>query len=78
HRKFIAKHSLPFPLLSDESKETIQRYGFWVEKSMYGRKYMGVERSTVIIGPDGHVLQIFRKVNPTEHPSEVHAYLASI
>ena len=50
HAKFIKKHSLPFPLISDEAKEMVQAYGVWVEKSMYGKKFMGTERSTVIIG----------------------------
>lgn len=78
HQKFIAKYNLPFSLLSDESKETLQRYGVWVEKSMYGRKYMGVERTTFIIGPDGRILHLFRKVKPAEHPAEVEAFLAGI
>ncbi len=77
HRKFIAKHNLPFPLLSDESQDMLQSYGVWVEKSMYGRKYMGVERSTVIIDPDGRVGHIFRKVKPADHPAEVEAFLSS-
>jgi peroxiredoxin Q/BCP len=49
HAKFITKHSLPFPLLSDESREVVEAYGVWVEKSMYGKKYMGTERSTFVI-----------------------------
>lgn len=67
HLKFIRKHSLPFPLISDESKELVTAYGMWVEKSMYGKKYMGTERSTVIIGPDGKVKSILRQVKPAEH-----------
>jgi thioredoxin-dependent peroxiredoxin len=67
HAKFIKKHTLPFPLLSDESKEIVEAYGMWVEKSMYGKKYMGTERSTVIIGPDGKVKSILRQVKPAEH-----------
>jgi len=67
HRKFIDKHSLPFPLISDESKEIVQAYGVWVEKSMYGKKFMGVERSTFVIGPNGRIKSIFRKVKPEEH-----------
>ncbi len=67
HAKFIKKHSLPFPLISDEAKEIVQAYGLWVEKSMYGKKYMGTERSTVIIGPDGKVKAVLRKVRPEEH-----------
>lgn len=67
HAKFIRKHSLPFPLISDEAQEIVQAYGVWVEKSMYGKKYMGTERSTVIIGPDGKVKTVLRKVQPAEH-----------
>ncbi|XHR28597.1 MAG: thioredoxin-dependent thiol peroxidase [Chthoniobacteraceae bacterium] len=67
HEKFIAKYELPFPLVSDESKEICQAYGVWVEKINYGKKYMGVERSTFIIGADGTLKAIFRKVKPEEH-----------
>lgn len=67
HEKFINKHQLPFPLISDETKKIVQAYDVWVEKSMYGKKYMGVERSTFIISPDGHLHAIFRKVKPSEH-----------
>jgi len=61
HNKFIEKFNLPFLLLSDEEKKTCQDYGVWVEKSMYGRKYMGVARSTFIINKDGKISQIFNK-----------------
>jgi thioredoxin-dependent peroxiredoxin len=67
HAKFISKFGLPFPLLSDADKEIVQAYGVWVEKSMYGKKYMGAERSTFVIGPDGRLAAIFRKVKPEEH-----------
>jgi thioredoxin-dependent peroxiredoxin len=67
HAKFIKKHTLPFPLISDESKEIVEAYGLWVEKSMYGKKYMGTERSTVIISPDGKVQAVLRQVKPAEH-----------
>ncbi|HWL52992.1 MAG TPA: thioredoxin-dependent thiol peroxidase [Chthoniobacteraceae bacterium] len=67
HRKFIEKHGLPFPLISDEEKALAHAYGVWVEKSMYGKKYMGVERSTFVIGADGKLKAIFRKVKPSEH-----------
>ena len=53
HTKFIEKFTLPFPLLADEDHKIAEAYGVWVEKSMYGKKYMGVERSTFVIGPDG-------------------------
>ena len=67
HRKFIDKYELPFPLLSDPEKEIVNAYGVWVEKSLYGRKYMGAERSTFIIDADGRIAAIFRKVKPDEH-----------
>jgi peroxiredoxin Q/BCP len=75
HRKFIDKHSLPFPLLSDEEQKIVNDYGVWVEKSMYGRTYMGTERSTFVIGPDGKIRAIFRKVKPAEHAEQVLATL---
>jgi peroxiredoxin Q/BCP len=75
HTKFIEKFSLPFPLLADEDKAIANAYGVWVEKSMYGKKYMGVERSTFVIGPDGKLLAIYRKVKPAEHTAEVLAGL---
>ena len=67
HRKFIDKYGLPFPLLSDPEKEIVNAYGVWVEKSMYGRKYMGAERSTFVIDKSGRIAAIFRKVKPEEH-----------
>jgi len=76
HRKFIDKHQLPFPLVSDESKAIAEAYEVWVEKSMYGKKYMGVERSTFIIGADGRLRAIFRKVQPAEHVQKVLAAIA--
>ncbi len=75
HAKFIEKYALPFPLLSDEEKTMAGAYGVWVEKSMYGRKYFGVERSTFVIGPDGRIKAIFRKVKPEEHAAKVLAVL---
>ena len=71
HVKFITKHDLPFNLLSDEEKKTCTDYGVWVEKSMYGRKYMGVARTTFIINKDGIISHIFNKVKPKEHAAEV-------
>jgi len=75
HAKFIAKHALPFPLLVDESHAIVDAYGVWVEKSLYGRKYMGTERSTFIIGPDGKITAILRKVKPAEHAAQLLAAL---
>ncbi len=71
HRKFIDKYKLPFTLLSDESKTTLEKYGVWKEKSMYGRKYMGVERSTFTIDKTGKIRKIFRKVKVADHNKEV-------
>lgn len=67
HRKFIAKHELPFPLISDEEKSMLEAYGVWVEKSMYGRTYMGIQRSTFVIDKEGKVAAVFPKVKPAEH-----------
>jgi peroxiredoxin Q/BCP len=67
HEKFIAKHQLPFPLLADVAHQIVEAYGVWVEKSMYGKKYMGAERSTFVIDGDGRLSAIFRKVKPEEH-----------
>jgi len=75
HQKFIDKHSLPFPLLSDESHHLVEAYGVWVEKSMYGKKYMGAERSTFVIGAKGKILCILRKVKPEEHAGQLLALL---
>ena len=73
HEKFISKYQLPFPLLSDPEREVIIAYGVWVEKSMFGKKYMGVERSTFVIDRDGRIAAIFRKVKPGEHVKQLRA-----
>jgi peroxiredoxin Q/BCP len=75
HTKFIEKFSLPFPLLSDEEHKIAEAFGVWVEKSMYGKKYMGVERSTFVIDAMGKLSAIYRKVKPAEHTAEVLASL---
>ena len=75
HEKFIKKHELPFPLLSDESQALVQAYGVWVEKSMYGKKYMGTERTTFIIDENGKIQAILPKVKPAEHLDAVLAAL---
>jgi peroxiredoxin Q/BCP len=67
HEKFIAKYQLPFPLLSDPQKEIVNAYGVWVEKSMYGKKYMGAERTTFVIDRAGRIAAILRKVKPEQH-----------
>ena len=78
HKKFAAKYKLPFTLLSDEKKEVIKKYDVWKEKSMYGRKYMGVERSTFIIDKQGKISKIFRKVKVDKHNDEVMASIKEI
>ena len=67
HEKFIEKYQLPFPLLSDPDQKIVKAYGVWVEKNMYGKKYMGTERSTFVIDAKGRISAIFRKVKPEEH-----------
>ena len=71
HDKFRAKYSLDFTLASDEATAMLQAYGVWVEKSMYGRKYMGVERTTVLIDRDGLIAQVWSKVRVPGHAEEV-------
>ncbi len=71
HQKFITKESLNFPLLADEDRAVASAYGVWVEKSMYGRKYMGVERTTFIIDEKGRIAHIFAKVKVKGHVDEV-------
>ncbi len=71
HDKFREKHELALPLAADETKETLAAYGVWVEKSMYGRKYMGVERSTFLIDQTGRIAKIWRKVKVPGHADEV-------
>ncbi len=71
HRKFAEKYSLPFTLLADVDHVLAEACGVWVEKSMYGRTYMGIERSTFLVDADGVVLRIWRKVKPQGHAEEV-------
>ena len=71
HRKFVAKHDLPFSLLSDEDATVSKTYGVYTQKNMYGKKYWGIERSTFVIGPDGIMKAIFRKVKVDGHVNEV-------
>jgi len=71
HVKFAQKNSLTFPLLSDEKKKAIMAYGVWKEKSMYGKKYFGVERTTVVIDEKGIVRHIFHRVKVNGHVNEV-------
>ena len=71
HAKFTTKFSLPFELIPDEDHKIAEAYGVWKEKSMYGRKYMGVERTTFIIDPTGKIQTVFAKVKPAGHAADV-------
>ena len=71
HDKFKAKYDLPFSLVADEEKTALEAFGVWVEKSMYGRKYMGVERSTFLIDADGSIQSVWRKVKVPGHVDAV-------
>lgn len=71
HKKFKSKYNLPFTLLSDENMEMLKAYGVWKEKSMYGRKYMGIERTTFIIDEKGIIKEIFKKVKVKGHIEEI-------
>lgn len=75
HDKFSEKYSLPFTLVADEKKEIVQAYGVWGEKSFMGRKFMGTNRVTFLIGPDGRIRKIWPEVKPSEHAEEVLAAL---
>ena len=74
-RKFSEKHHLNFPLLADGDHAVAEKYGVWVEKSMYGKKYMGADRVTFVIGPDGKIAHVFEKVKPEGHDQQVLAWL---
>ncbi|MGH6675943.1 MAG: thioredoxin-dependent thiol peroxidase [Xanthobacteraceae bacterium] len=71
HQKFKSKHRLDLELISDETKSMLEAYGVWTEKSMYGRRYMGVERTTFLIGPDGKIVQVWNKVKVPGHADAV-------
>lgn len=77
HNKFIEKFRLPFTLLSDEEKKTSNDYGVWVKKNMYGKEYMGVARTTFVIGKDGTIEKIYEKVKPEGHAEEILEFLKS-
>ncbi|HET7598831.1 MAG TPA: thioredoxin-dependent thiol peroxidase [Gemmatimonadales bacterium] len=77
HGRFKRKYSLPFPLLADERHTVAEAYGTWAEKSMYGRKYMGIARSTFIIDENGRISRVFERVKPEGHAAEVLAALRS-
>ena len=71
HCKFTDKYELSFPLISDEDGKICESFGVWIEKSMYGRKYMGIERATFLIGPEGKILESWRNVKASGHAEEV-------
>lgn len=71
HQRFIEKQNLPFTLLADTEKQIHEKYGTWVEKSMYGRKYMGTARTTFLINEEGNIEEIIEKVNTKEHTSQI-------
>ena len=78
HVKFRDKYQLNFPLLADVEKTVSKAYGVWQQKSMYGRKYMGVARTTFVIGRDGRIAHVFEKVKPAGHAAEVAAVVAKL
>jgi len=71
HKKFVEKHNLNFPLLADTEKTVVDAYGVWKEKSMFGKKYMGIQRDTFLIDEEGKLIQHFEKVNPLKHASQI-------
>ncbi|WP_249010775.1 thioredoxin-dependent thiol peroxidase [Conexibacter sp. DBS9H8] len=75
-KKFVDKHGLGFTLLGDEDHAVAEAYDVWVEKSMYGKTYMGMERTSYVVGPDGVISHVFAKVKPAEHDAKVLAALA--
>ncbi len=78
HAKFCEKESLKIDLLSDEDKKVCEKYGVWVEKSMYGKKYMGIARESFLIGQDGKVFKHWQKVKPAQHPQEVLEFVKTL
>ncbi|NNE98351.1 MAG: peroxiredoxin, partial [Pyrinomonadaceae bacterium] len=76
HQKFIAKYDLPFTLIADTDNKVSEKYGVWVEKNMYGKKYMGIKRTTFLIDEDGKIAKIMKKVKVGEHADEVMAGFA--
>lgn len=78
HARFSEKHSLPFPLLIDEDGQVATIYGSYGLKKLYGKEYMGITRSTFVIGPGGTLEQVYRKVKPAEHPAQVLADIQAL
>ena len=71
HQKFIKKFELPFPLIADNEKVIVEKYGVWVEKSMYGKTYMGIARTTFVINEEGVITDVIEKVNTKDHTSQI-------
>lgn len=71
HQKFIQKFDLPFPLLADTDKQIVEAYGVWGEKNMYGKKFMGIHRVTYVIGEDGTIKHVFKKVKTEAHAEQI-------
>ena len=78
HLKFKAKHGLAYPLVADTDHVVCERYGVWAEKSMYGRKYWGVNRTTFVIDRAGRIARVFEKVSPAGHAAEVAEAVAGL
>ena len=78
HQKFKKKYGYHYPLIADTEKVVCQLYGVWAEKSLYGKKYMGVNRSTFVIGRDGRIAHVFEKVKPAGHAEEVAEVVAAL
>lgn len=78
HEKFISKHGLPFVLLSDEDHKLAEAYGVWVEKNMYGKKHMGIERSTFVMDREGVIRKAYRKVKVKGHVEEVLEFVKTL
>lgn len=77
HQKFIAKYELPFTLLADTEQKVSEKYGVWVEKNMYGKKYMGIKRTTFLIDENGKIVRVLSKIKLDEHADQVLAEFAS-
>ncbi len=75
HEKFAAKHELPFRLLADPERKALEAYGVWKEKSLYGKTFLGIQRSTFLIDENGVIEKVWEKANPTKNPGEVLAAL---
>jgi len=71
HKKFADKYELPFTLLADENREVVEKYGVWDKKSLYGRIFMGINRTSFLVDPKGKIVRIYEKVKPVEHAAQV-------